>query len=343
MALTDDLSTQALVNPAASAAVGASFHFIFPSLDLYSRGASFSNLTSNSSDINGGDASQALKLAEDFAAQPTTLTMGLSTGFTGTLGVSAQGEMQGLVNPGPIFSQWVRAGLPTTIPDLQTAVTNGLITPNPALTAAIQNGDISSAVNLITAGTHVTGAYVYSLPSVTYGRGFSLGAGRLFAGTQMSWMHGETHEWTIEQDPSVTDQVSLTAVEDPTQKHTSSGFGDNLGFIYQPRNPKLQFAMVMDNFIEPKMAGIDLPFMMSVGAGWKPARKVTIAADIYNINRAYNESTQLRAGAEYRFNGLLALRGGYSGQCFTCGICLLGFDFAYTANQTSMLSHSLAF
>ncbi|MCL4499227.1 MAG: conjugal transfer protein TraF [Chloroflexi bacterium] len=328
LAFTDDAATSSVLNPAAGVASGTKFQLIFPSLDLNTRGASISDLRSRTSEVSSTNSTDAIQLAEDFGKQQTQLNLGFVTGFTGQLGVTAEGEAQGIINPAAGFTSWVNAGHPTTAAGLVSA---GLIA---------STEDLSTFATSLSSGTSVTGQYLYSLPAVSYGRGVGIGDGKLWVGTKMRWLHSDVRAWNIGATASGSD-LTLAATELPRQK--DNGFGADLGFVYQPHNSKIQYGMVVNNFVDAQLLGIPTPTMWSTGIASQPNARFRYAVDLVNINKAYNEKTRLRMGGEWNISHKLALRAGYSGTDFAWGFGVGGLNFAFSNNAPNMLSQMLRF
>lgn len=347
LALSDDPSTSSIVNPAAGAATGARFQFVFPSLDFHTRGASFGDLRSRTDDISNGSDSDAMSLLRDFGKAPTTLAVGMVTGFTGPYGVTAEGEAQGVITPGAAFSNWVTAGMPTTAAGLasNTGITN------PALVAAISTAiaggsitDMNTLVNTLTAGTNLQARLVYAAPAVSYSTGFPANnGGKLWVGARMRWLRSESHYWSVQQVAGNTTSVDLEATEDLTRKTKDSGFGADLGFILQPKNSLVQWGVVVDNFVDAHLGGIETPRMVSLGMASQPRAKLRYAVDLVNINRAYDENMKLRMGAEWIIGRNLMLRAGNSGDSWTYGVGILGMNFAFSNEAPNMISRVLRF
>jgi hypothetical protein len=347
LAMTDDSSTSSIVNPAAAAAIGTKFQFIFPSFDVHTRGANFSDLTDRTSEISSGNDDDALKLIRDFGKQDTTLNFGFVTGFAGTFGVTAEGEAQALISPSTSFGEWATAGTPTSVAGLQ-----GMTFSDAAVNTVIDNAladnqvngeDATNIVNAISGDTDLTGRYVYALPAVNLSRGFNTKGGKLWLGTRMRWLHSETHIWHVSQENGVTNSIELDATEDLTKKSEDDGFGADLGFIYQPQSSLIQYGMVINNFWDAKLEGIETPRMLSVGIAAQPNKRWKFAADLVNINKAYDEDTKLRMGAELNLIGSLALRAGYTGDSFTYGVGIFGLNFAFSDDAPNLISRVLRF
>ncbi len=351
LALIDDASTSSIVNPAAAAAVGTKFQFIFPSMDVHTRGATFNDVTDRTSELFSGDDDDAWKLLQDFGEQQTTINVGFVTGFAGAFGVTTEGEAQALITPSSTFSEWCRAGLPTTAAELQAAVTNNTITNaamvnaiNTALTDSTINGtDAADIANAFMGDTKIVGRFVYSLPAINLSKGFNTQGGKLWLGTRMRWLNSETHTWYVDQNDSTTDEIDIEATEDTTQNFEDSGLGADVGFIYQPKGALLQYGMVINNFLDAKLKGIDTPRMLSAGIATQPNDRWKFAADLVNINHAYDEDTKLRVGAELSVNKSLALRAGYSGDSFTYGVGIFGLNVAFSNDAPNMISRVLRF
>lgn len=349
LALTDDPSTSSVINPAAAAASGSRFQFIVPSLDFHARGAALSDLRSRISELSGGGDDDAIILAEEFGKGPTTLSIGAATGFAGPLGVTAEGEAQGIITPGESFSQWVFAGLPDDAASLAGAIADGTIS-NTAFTNAINTAIADSQITgteaadiaaVFTAGTSVQAKMVYSLPAVNWGTGYELENGKMWVGTKMRWMHSESYRWNLQQNPAVTDRLDLEAVK--VADGEDSGFGADLGIIYQPKNSIAQWGVVVNNFFDPGLNGIDTPMMLSVGMASQPRARFRYAIDLVNINKAYNERTRLRMGAEWILTDSFVFRAGNSGEGWTYGMSVMGLNFAFSDDAPNMISRVLRF
>ncbi|MEN6355854.1 MAG: hypothetical protein ABFD83_02080 [Armatimonadota bacterium] len=345
LAMTDDTSTSSIVNPAAAAAIGTKFQFIFPSFDVHTRGATFSDLTDRTSEVSSGDDDDALKLIRDFGKQDTKLNFGVVTGFAGTFGVTAEGEAQAVISPSTSFGEWATAGTPTSVADLKS-MTFSDPTVKAAIDAAladdnINGDDAANIVNAISGDTDLVGRYVYALPAVNLSRGLSTKNGKLWLGTRMRWLHSEVHAWHVSQKEGVTDSIKLDATED--MKSEDDGFGADLGFIYRPQKSSLQYGAVINNFWDAKLEGIETPRMLSVGIAAQPNRRWKFAADLVNVNKAYDEGTKLRMGTELSVTGSLALRAGYSGDSFTYGVGIFGLNFAFSDDAPNLISRVLRF
>ena len=330
LALSDVAADTVVTNPAAGAASGAKMQFIFPSVDLDTRGASLDELRSRTDEISSTGESDAIKLAEDFGTRETRLTASFATGVAGPLSVTATGEAQGIIFPGANFRGWVTAGHPTTPAGLLAA---GLI-PNvlPATVAAY-----AAAVGN---GTYVSGALVYTTPSIAYGSGFATRTGKLWVGGNAKLLRSDVRVWDLAAAVNVAGDVELAATERPRLK--DSGLGIDLGFIFQPAKSKVQYGMVINNAVQPCLKGIPAPAAWSVGAA-TTVKKLTIAADLIDLSSATGDGMRLRTGVEWAAANKLALRTGYSGKSFTWGVGIIGLNFAFTNDAPNMISKTLTF
>ncbi|MCE5199347.1 MAG: hypothetical protein ABFD54_09480 [Armatimonadota bacterium] len=327
LALIDNAASSSVVNPAAGIASGSKFQFIFPSIDLHSRGASIQELRDRTSEVSSGDTDDALTLAKEFGDHQTSLTLGFTTGFAGGLGVRAEGEAQALVNPGANFSNWVQAGAPTTLAG---------ITP---LLATGQTPDQYAAS--LTTDTYVEGKYIYSLPTITCGKGFGTGNGKLWLGTKLQWLDSEVRRWDITSAYSDAAGLTVDAVE--VAKQEDSGLGADLGMIFQPKNSSMQWGLVVNNLINPSLKGINTERMFSAGIASRVSPNLVYAMDLVNINKAYNEKTKLRMGLEMNVLSNFALRAGYTGDEFTWGFEAFGINVAFCDNAPTMISQILRY
>ena len=198
--------------------------------------------------------------------------------------------------------------------------------------------------SVLTAGTNVQAKLIYAIPAVSWSTGLNAhNGGKFWVGTRMRWLQSETHTWNIQQNPGTTGQIDLQASEDLTKKTEDSGFGADVGFIYQPKNSVAQWGMVINNFCDAGLTGIETPRMLSVGVASQPRAKFRYAVNLVNINGAYNENMKLRMGTEWIITNNLVLRAGNSGDSWTYGIGILGMNFAFSNNAPNMISRVLRF
>lgn len=329
LALSDVAADAVLTNPAAGAASSAKLQFMFPSVDFNTTGTSISELRSRTDEISDTDQASAIALAEDFGSHETKLTAAFTTGIAGPLSIIASGEAQGIISPGPNFRAWVNAGHPITEAGL---VAKGLL------------GDDESVYDYamtLNDGTVVGGLLVYSTPSIAYGTKLKTKQGKLWVGGNAKFMHSEVRLWDIVVAENGDGEVGLAAHEQPRLK--DNGLGMDVGFIWQPEKTKWQYGMVIDNFADPNLRGIETPMMLSVGAACRSS-KLTYAIDLINLNSAGDQGAWLRTGVEWQPISKIALRAGYSGKSFTCGFGLIGLNFAFTGGDApNMISKTLTF
>lgn len=362
LALTDNAGTNVVLNPAAPAASGQGVRFIFPGLEFHTTGASFDDLSDSVDKISSGDTNDALDLVNDFAKQQTTLSFSTVTGFAGPFGVTVAANAQGIISPGTAAAEWANAaqlfrdktGLDLT--ELQTTITNANF--QETITKA-QAGDIAGANTAFDAyltdlsQNFVDGNFVYG-PGISLSKGFTTkSGGRLWLGTNISFLRGEAHRWQITAtSPSgvsvsgttVTADVDFEAVEQPVIKKTTTKA--DVGLIYRPNNSMLQYGVVIENLIEPKLDGFPNrknERSLGVGLAMMPAKNIIWAVDFVNINGANDEDAQLRMGGEVRLGRFMALRAGYSGSKWTYGLGIFGINFAWAGKSAQLLSNVLKF
>ena len=306
-------------NPASYATSRSNLRFIFPSIDMHTQGASMSDFQDRTDEVGDSSLDEVVQLARDFGRERTTLNVSLMTGIEGPLGVAFEGEAEGLIDPSNGLKTWVNAGLPT----------------DPAAIIALGLSPLTFAN-----GTTVAGTLLYAAPAVSYGLGFDSAEGdKIWVGTKVKWLNSEVHSWTV--NSVVGADVTLEANELPVVE--DDGLAADLGIIIRPANSKVQWGMVINNLVDPELNGVDTPTMVSVGTAYQMNSRFVAAADLVNINRAYNANPRLRFGAEWRMTKSIALRGGFTGDNFTCGIGAFGMDFSFSSDSPAMLSQSLRF
>ena len=196
------------------------------------------------------------------------------------------------------------------------------------------------AATLTASGTTVGSRMVYDLPAVSYSTDLPVPVGKLFTGARVKWMRSEVRNWNI-SSVAVAGGIAVQAAELP--KVTDEGIGADLGFIYRAPKSKVQFGMVINNLIDPNLAGIETGTMFSVGAAGRVNRRVLLVADVVNIGGAAGSGTQLRMGGEFIVNKKLALRAGFCDSTFTYGAHLFGLDIALASQAPYVISRTLRF
>lgn len=371
LALTDDPTTTTVINPAAGAAKGQRFQFVFPSIDFHVRGATLSDLFDRTSDLSDTGSDDVAQLAKDFAGQDTTFTLGFSTGFSGPVGFMAEGEAQAHISPSPILKKWAEAGAPTTAAAFAAATKDrnaldpatiindpafaGLLTNLKAAAADWQANPTSQAkinqvvTDLVTntlngslMKTTISAKTIYSLPSVMCSYRVNGSSGDLLVGTKLRWLNTESKTWNVQQETGTTD-ISFAAVEDATLYKKDHGLGMDLGFIYQPQAQDVQYALVINNFLDPRLMGVETPTSWNIGIASKPNKRLRWAIDLVNINNVYGEDGKLRMGAEWTLDKLLVLRAGNQGKGWTYGVGILGFNFSFSSEAPNMVGKVIRF
>ncbi|MGC8861896.1 MAG: conjugal transfer protein TraF [Armatimonadota bacterium] len=361
IALGDDSGTLTMLNPAAPACAGARFRFIFPGLTFHTTGATFGDLADRLDKI-GGSSEDALSLVNDFARQRTTLSLGMVTGITGPMGVTVEAQANGIVNPSAEASKWASAAQ-------QFSDTRNLNLST--LQATLNNSNFDAAVSAALAGntsaadaafdrylddlnqTYVNANVAYG-PGFLIGKGFETANGRLWLGTNVKVLVTQGKTWQIRgqrvgslrvSGGSVLADLDFSADEIQDNKRTTTMKAD-VGMIYKPNDSVLQYGLVVNNFIKPKLRGLtesreDL--MISGGIAAVVGRSIIVAADLVNITGANGEKAKLRMGAEFRLGRLFAARVGYSGSQWTTGIEVLGINIAWAGRTAQFLTNVLKF
>ena len=324
-----DSGSESVMNPAAAAASGERLSYIYPSLEFHALGGSVRDVSGSLTDFwKGRDVAV---LARDFGTQNTTLNGSFVIGFAGTFGATIGGEAEGTVAPGAAFRQWSSLGGPVTAADLLAWT---LIPDTTPASLAVY------AATLTASGTTVGSRMVYDLPAVSYSTDLPVPVGKLFTGARVRWMRSEVRNWNISSS-SVVGGITVQATELP--KVTDQGIGADLGFIYRPPKSKVQFGMVINNLIDPNLAGIPTAAMYSVGAAGRVTPRVLLVADVVDIGGASGTGAQLRIGGEYVINKKLALRAGMCDSTFTYGAHLYGLDIALASQAPYVISRTLRF
>ena len=331
IAVDDDMGEAMLINPAAAISSPGRQRFIFHGIDVHSRGAKWSEISNDLDEVTSGSTLDSVRLIRTYGDERTTMTFYGLMGTCGNLGITVEGEAQGIVNPSDNFMIWTLLGQPTTPAQLVAA---GLVPApgNPAQVAAY-------AATLAN-GSFVAGSYLYALPAVTVGTGMKTRAGGFYVGAKLKLLHSYVRRWNITSGVVGTD-IALDATEVPGVSDT--GFGADLGFLYKPYASKLQFGLLINNAVDAGLQGVETPTTWSVGAAMKMSPRWLAVADLANLNDAYDEGVKLRLGAEYMVSRRFALRGGYSGDSFTLGLSYLGWNFAVSSDVPLLYSRAFRF
>jgi len=361
IALGDDSGTTTMLNPAAPACAGARFRFIFPGLTFHTTGATFGDLADSLSKI-GGNTDDALSLINDFARQRTTLNFGMVTGFSGPTGLTIEAQANGIIDPSAEAAKWAAAaqqfadtrnlnlsGLQSTLnnANLNSAVTNAL-----AGNTAAADSAFDAYLDELNR-TYVDANVVYGA-GVLLGKGFDTSNGKLWLGTNLKLLQTQGKTWQIKgqrvgslvaSGGSVLADLDFSADELQGSKKTTTMKAD-VGMIYKPNDSVLQYGVVVNNFIKPKLKGLTdtrEDMVISAGVAAVVGRNLVLAADLVNITGANDEKAKLRLGGEFRLGRLFAARAGYSGSRWTSGIEIFGINIAWAGRTAQLLSNVLRF
>lgn len=320
LAVIDDPLASGAVNPAAYAVKSPRFRLMFPSLDYRFEGTSLGQLMDLSNEVSNTSGDSAVTLAQKLGKQNTNVELDGLMGFSlGPVVVTADGQANVGLVPSAAFKSWAN-------------------NPNAIDWAPYVNGDgtanLAALQNAFTA--QVNGQLVTSLPSVAMG--FKVPKHeRMNVGIRAKLLHSTVKQQTVVPSadttasltggvPSVTlglDTSDITTVED-------TGFGMDVGFIYQTPDPRAQVttALVVNNLVKPNLNQVSMDRMVSAGASVRMSNKLLVAADLVNITESYNKGMQVRLGAELRPVRWFSVRAGYGGNNITYGVGVLGFDLA---------------
>lgn len=128
---------------------------------------------------------------------------------------------------------------------------------------------------------------------------------------------------------------------------TTAGFLLDFGGIVE-LSPKWSFGATVSNFTASTLSDLDnaaLPVVMKVGISFKPAKQVTLLADLV---KDVEFDPEIRAGMEYWVNQKIALRTGINTQPFSgfagFGLRLRQFeiDYALCSHQFLGFNHQLS-
>jgi hypothetical protein len=313
LAVLDDPMATSLINPAAIALHPKRLSFAAPSLDIREEGASSREVFKSLDDLSNSNTEAAIELARDFGGHDTTIGLDLSTSLSmSTYSLGFGGEGIASIVPNDVFKAWALNG---TIPD----------TP-------------SDAQATVTAD-----AAVY-MPSVSFGtRVPRVKSGELYLGARGKVVRGTHYEQTLQLEVN-PDTLTADIVEDGAEiRNEGTGFGMDTGLIYKtPGSKQTSFGLVVTNLLKPSIPVVQQS-IVSLGMATKPVSNVLIAADLVNLTRSYNQGVKLRFGAEVQFTKRLALRAGYSGDAFTYGIGLFGYNFAFSSETPLTIAQTIRF
>ncbi len=328
LALVGDPIVSGAINPAAYAIKASKFRYMLPSFDYKFDGTSLSKLTDISNSVDNSSSS-SIELARELGKRNTLIELSGTTGFSlGRVVVMFDGQANADIMPSAGFKQW--AADPNAV-DWSGYVDSETGAPD---LAAIQSNFYSD----------VTGQIVSSLPSIGYGwkvkghKGVNLGvrvkAMRSSVRRQRITVSNAVNNGTLE-NPDVSLTLDAFTLEGVNELVQDTGIGMDFGLIYQTPDPNLQLttAVIVNNLLEPSLDAVRVDRMLSFGATATLKNSVIVAADLVNINQAYDKNMQLRLGAEIRPFKWLAFRAGYGDGTPTLGIGLKGYDFAFSKDQ----------
>ena len=312
LASTDNPAATAAMNPAAIGIMSKRIGFQFPNASFRMEGIGLSDIREWGDKIWDLSGEEGIDLARELGKEEILMDLGLTTGITGSpISILADGEARVRVSPNEAFKEYARTGV---LPADPTEM-----------------------------GATVRAEAVAALPSVALGLkvpSFASGKGDLWIGTRVRYVQGRYVQRTISgtNDP----EDILTTTEEPVQ--SESGIGADFGLIYRTPGPsQLSYGLAVTNLLKPSLGDIVQESVWSVGIAAKPNPRVTLVADLVNITRAYDESMKLRAGIEFKPIKAIALRAGYSGECFTTGIGIFGIDFAFATRTPLSISRTIRF
>jgi hypothetical protein len=364
LALGDDASTTAVANPAAPAVSATKFKFMMPGFDFHVRGTTVGKLIDAAEQVNNLDAPDALDLVNDFAKQPTTVTLSSVFGFAGQIGVTIEGEANATFTPSFAAQEWanIGQGFRTGSMNLSAAFPLAANTNLRSAVTLARTGDLAGANAAFAAYTNdlsqnfVSGNLVTALPAIQLSAPLETESGSWFVGTNIKLMRVESRSWqivaagtgttpvTVDTAGNVLAASTFDAVPFPTQRKSSVKM--DVGAIYRPRDSMFQYGIVVDNFIRPRMVGPALDqadTVVSVAVGAHPLPGLTVAADLVNLTKANDAKTDLRMGAEWRLGRAFALRAGLAGQGIAWGVELFGLDLAFAPKTPRLLTQILRF
>jgi len=205
--------------------------------------------------------------------------------------------------------------------------------------------------------TDVTGYAIASLPAVAFGMKLpnnpQWNLGIRIKALQSKAVH-ELVVPELEQSDVTVDNGEITGINlgsafgtlpSESVEIDDSGVGADLGLIYQSPNSKarLTMAFVFTNIWKPNLNRVNIERMVSAGAALRVSDKLLLAADLVNINRAYDENAQLRIGAELTPVKRLALRAGYGDGNLTFGVGLMGMNIAFSQDSPLIVGRAWSF
>jgi tetratricopeptide (TPR) repeat protein len=151
---------------------------------------------------------------------------------------------------------------------------------------------------------------------------------------------------------AVTAGSSVKMLSQRVGDYSDTGTGVDVGFVFRPRWVEgLSLGCNLQDIVgaEIKLVSVSEPVdrTIMIGAGYARAfgngSAVLLAAQMDAPERG---DSRFRAGAEYRFRGLFAVRAGYDGESLTAGVGVgwrgFGFDYGYMSREDAGSTHPLS-
>jgi tetratricopeptide (TPR) repeat protein len=151
---------------------------------------------------------------------------------------------------------------------------------------------------------------------------------------------------------AITAGSSVKMLSQRVGDFSDTGTGVDVGFVYQPRWIEgLNLGCNLQDIIgaEIKLVSVSEPVdrTIMIGAGYTRAfaggSALVLAAQMAAPERG---DSRFRAGAEYRFRDLFAIRAGYDGEGITAGVGIgwrgFGFDYGYLSREDAGSTHPLS-
>ncbi len=352
LAIIDNPTQAALVNPAALSLRPLGFGIQWPNFGFRWRGGGFGDALSH---LASGSIStdEANDLARDLGSEPTRIEASLGFGLAASVAdLRFRSLASVLVRPRAEFARWATSGA-----DISNFLANNYANQFAGLTTA---AEVQNAVNQISQqlGADVIGAAAISpsfgvgvrVPDHLLGNG-TLGDVRVgvrLKPTRIYYSHYvvrptvdvnaitssdfNANGFTAYNKIQVRADAAPELGSDTSLSETS--WGVDFGLLWQPALiPYTTFALTVDNLIEPSFtfpAGADprvvpvgeklLPRTVNLGAAISVPGGLLLAADLLDVTGANkanpNGEAQFRVGAEFRPNlpglRLLAVRAGYN-------------------------------
>lgn len=311
LALIDNPSATAEMNPAAIGLLSRRIKFVLPALDFRTKGANAGDISKWAGDIWNLSRPESIEIAREFGTRDTILDVGASTGIAGApVSAMVNGEARLKILPNTAFKEFAKTG---DLPD-----------------------DPSTMEAQICAEAAV------AMPSVAFGfkvPKFATGKGDLWVGARLRAVKGKyirrSIKWSDEENALITSDEPI---------ENESGIGGDFGMIYRAPSPKqMSYGIAVTNLLKPSLGDIRQESIWSVGMSMQPNPKMVVVADLVNLTGAYDEDVELRFGVEYSPIKWLELRAGYTGHALTTGVGIFGYDFAFAKDTPLSISRTIRF